>query len=91
MLPVKEVEVDRSSIKELPAWLFSIPTIEVIEAYDVPKMFLERVDFGPNPSATLTKLMIMGSNIKSLPDNLFAHALEVVDLRGNKGKEKTGR
>ena len=89
MLPVKEVEVDRSSIKELPAWLFSIPTIVEVWAEDVPN--LERVDFGPNPSATLTRLEIWNSNIKSLPDNLFAHALEVVDLRGNKGKEKTGR
>ena len=87
--PVEKVRVEFSSIKELPAWLFSIPTIKEIKAWPVPK--LKTVDFGPNPSATLTKLWIIRSNIKSLPDNLFAHALEEVNLSRNKGKERTGR
>ena len=88
-LPMKLVHVVEGSIKELPAWLFSIPTIEEIEA--LSNYSLETVDFGFNPSATLTKLKLELCNIKSLPDDLFAHGLEEVDLSRNNGKEKTGR
>ena len=88
-LSVETVQIAESSVKELPAWLFRIPTIKEITAWTVVQM--ETVDLGPNPSATLTSLTIKWSAIKSLPDNLFAHALEEVDVSVNKGKEKSRR
>ena len=84
-LPVVIVEVRQSSAKELPAWLFSIPTIKNIMAREVFQM--ETVDLGPKPSTTLKVLVISTSNFKSLPDNLFAHALKTVYVENNIGKE----
>ena len=40
-----------------------------------------------SPSSALKKLIAERCGIKSLPENLFHHHLEEVDLSGNTGKE----
>ena len=82
---VKAVLLNLLEISELSSWLFAIPTLKSINAKKCGN--LQSLDFGSQPSASLTTLTLGECGVESLPDDFFAHWLETAILYGNKGKD----
>ena len=80
---LKYLSLSNNRISELPAWLHNLPKLRSLDL-DGNKL-LQTI---PSPNSNLEILNVSGCDIRSLPRDLFHHALKRVDVSNNKGEKE---